>query len=78
LHHLLDYNGVVGVWMVVLVDDENSMLVKRFRQAPPVESEIGRSSHEGAVLETEASGSLKGNSKNNHTDEQFDADHGTN
>jgi hypothetical protein len=38
---LLGKSGAVGVWMVVLVDDEKSPApLRRFRQAPPVSSEI--------------------------------------
>lgn len=40
---LLGQNGSVGVWMVVLVDDEGSVAGggRRFRMAPPVSSDIG-------------------------------------
>lgn len=31
-----DHGGVVGVWIGVLVDDENSMLVRRLRQTSSV------------------------------------------
>lgn len=34
-------NGQIGVWMVVLVDDEDSKTVRRFREAPPVSQAIG-------------------------------------
>ena len=37
---LLGHNGSVGVWMVVLVDDDTSRTQRRFRQAPPVASVI--------------------------------------
>jgi hypothetical protein len=40
---LLGANGAVGVWMVVLVDDDMSKSpapMKRFRPAPPVANEI--------------------------------------
>lgn len=56
---LLGHNGIVGDWMVVLVD-ENSTPVRSFRQAPPVTSEIGHSRHSGAALETETSGFVNG------------------
>ncbi|KAF2476580.1 uncharacterized protein BDR25DRAFT_277827 [Lindgomyces ingoldianus] len=40
---LLGQSGSVGVWMVVLVDDEkDSGPVRRFRQAPPIPMEIRR------------------------------------
>jgi hypothetical protein len=39
---LLGQNGAVGVWMVVLVEDENTAPQRKFRQAPPVDSQIGR------------------------------------
>lgn len=34
-------NGQIGVWMIVLVDDEASKAVRRFREAPPVSRNIG-------------------------------------
>ena len=38
---LLGQSGAVGVWMVVLVDEkEHSHLNRRFRQAPPIPSDI--------------------------------------
>lgn len=39
---LLGHNGNIGVWMVVLVDDETSKPVRRFRQAPPIAADIHR------------------------------------
>ncbi|KAK3043965.1 hypothetical protein LTS18_002537, partial [Coniosporium uncinatum] len=38
---LLGANGSVGVWMVILVDDETSVPQRRFRTAPPVADTIG-------------------------------------
>lgn len=42
---LLGHSGAVGVWMIVLVDEEGafpgSASGRRFRQAPPVSSNIG-------------------------------------
>ncbi|CAK3882878.1 hypothetical protein AC579_8755 [Lecanosticta acicola] len=42
---LLGHSGAVGVWMVVLVEDETSATggpsARRFRQAPPVSNNIG-------------------------------------
>jgi len=40
-------NGSIGVWMVVLVDDESSRAVRRFRPAPPVAQEIGGKVYRG-------------------------------
>lgn len=37
---LLGQNGSVGVWMVVIVDDEVGGLQRRFRIAPPVDQVI--------------------------------------
>ena len=37
---LLGQNSNIGVWMVVLVDDEASRPTRRFRQAPPVARDI--------------------------------------
>jgi hypothetical protein len=39
---LIGSNGAIGVWMVVLVEDENSTPTKKFRQAPPVDPRLGR------------------------------------
>jgi hypothetical protein len=38
---LLGQNGTVGVWMVVIVDDEVGGLQRKFRVAPPVDQVIG-------------------------------------
>ncbi|PBP24315.1 white collar [Diplocarpon rosae] len=41
---LIGSNGAVGVWMVVIVDDEASTAPsKRFKTAPPVDPKFGRS-----------------------------------
>lgn len=37
---LLGHDTKVGVWMIVLVDDESSRLNRKFRPAPPVTSQI--------------------------------------
>jgi len=37
---LMGSNGSIGVWMIVLVDDEHSRAVRRFRPAPPVPSDL--------------------------------------
>jgi hypothetical protein len=40
---LIGSNGAIGVWMVILVDDEREKpVVGRFRQAPPIDNRIGR------------------------------------
>ncbi|KAI5194861.1 hypothetical protein E4T38_09373 [Aureobasidium subglaciale] len=38
---LLGHGGAVGVWMVILVDEEGSQSKRRFRAAPPVSQIIG-------------------------------------
>lgn len=42
---LIGSNGAIGVWMVVIVDDENDGQApgKRYRRAPPVDPRLGRS-----------------------------------
>lgn len=40
---LIGSNGQVGVWMVIIVDDEKEG-VRRWRQAPPVPISVGRPS----------------------------------
>lgn len=39
---LLGQNGTVGVWMIVIVDDEVGGVQRKFRVAPPVDQEIGK------------------------------------
>jgi hypothetical protein len=41
---LLGSNGAVGVWMIVIIDDETQQPTwKKFKQAPPVDPRYGRS-----------------------------------
>ncbi|KAK0113002.1 hypothetical protein ONS95_014711 [Cadophora gregata] len=41
---LIGSNGAIGVWMIVIVDDEASTAAdKRFKMAPPVDPKFGRS-----------------------------------
>lgn len=40
---LLAANGAIGVWMVVIVDDENMASKRNNRMAPPIDPEFGRS-----------------------------------
>lgn len=44
---LLGSNGAVGVWMVVVADDEDSVIRRRYRIAPPVDPAFGR--HNGKL-----------------------------
>jgi hypothetical protein len=37
---LLGQNGSIGVWMIVIVDEENYTPMKHFKNAPPVSSSI--------------------------------------
>lgn len=39
---LLGNNGAIGVWMVVIVDDERDTVSRRFRQAPPVDPRLSK------------------------------------
>ena len=39
---LLGSNGHVGVWMVVLVDDDQDLIVRKWKQAPPVGPHRGK------------------------------------
>ena len=43
---LLGANGSIGVWMIVLVDDEMSHPRRRFRPAPPVAKDISAAARE--------------------------------
>ena len=50
---LLGHNGAVGVWMVVLVDEEGSGIgqsKRRFRPAPPVSRVIGGKEYDTHAL----------------------------
>lgn len=51
---LLGHSGAVGVWMIVLVDEEGSLFGtasgRRFRQAPPVSSNIGGKEWDGTAV----------------------------
>jgi hypothetical protein len=53
---LIGSNGTIGVWMIVIVDDETSQPIgKKFRMAPPVDPKFGRAvshsqgSHDGSL-----------------------------
>ena len=37
---LLSSSGAIGVWMVVLVDDENSRMVRHLKEQPPVAIDV--------------------------------------
>lgn len=46
---LLGQSGTVGIWMIVLVDEEKySQPNRRFRQAPPVANDVRRPQYNGA------------------------------
>jgi hypothetical protein len=46
---LLGQSGSVGIWMIVLVDEEkHSQPNRRFRQAPPVANDVRRPHYSGA------------------------------
>jgi hypothetical protein len=66
---LLGHNGSVGVWMIVVVDDDGSAPVRRFRQAPPVASDIGHSRPRAQELETDAMNFVNGYRENERADE---------
>ncbi|CAG8949435.1 hypothetical protein HYFRA_00005064 [Hymenoscyphus fraxineus] len=52
---LIGANGAIGVWMVVIVDDENSAPTsRRYKMAPPVDPKFGRTH-----APTQDSGSLR-------------------
>jgi hypothetical protein len=54
---LIGSNGAIGVWMVVIVDDEASIPPsKRFKTAPPVDPRFGRSI---PTYQTNEAGSLR-------------------
>lgn len=66
---LLGHNGSVGVWMIVLVDDEHSVPVRRFRQAPPVAVEIGQSLHRTYDMDTDTSSFVDVHHESDRTEE---------
>jgi hypothetical protein len=46
---LLGQSGSVGIWMIVIIDEEkHSQSNRRFRQAPPVPNDVRRPHHGGA------------------------------
>lgn len=49
---LVGANGNIGVWMVVLVDDEASRPSRRFRAAPPVSMDINGKMYEPSKTPT--------------------------
>lgn len=66
---LLGHNGAVGVWMIVLIDDENSAPARRFREAPPVAIDLGPSRHGMQDVETDVSISVNGHPQSDRTEE---------
>jgi len=54
---LIGYNGEIGVWMVILVDEDDS--APRHRQPPPVDSRLGRKSNSHASFDDGDGGSLR-------------------
>jgi hypothetical protein len=63
---LIGSNGAIGVWMVIIVDDESTPAGKKFKMAPPVDPKFGRS-----VAPSRDAGSLRdfAMSHNAHTRE---------
>lgn len=69
---LIGSNGAIGVWMVIIVDDEASIPPsKRYKVAPPVDPKLGRSTptyhqkddislKDFALMNGDREGSLKG------------------
>ena len=64
--------------MVALVDEENSVSVRRLRQASPVGAIIYRSSHEEAASETEGTQRCQRPTQEQPCRRAYDADHSTN
>lgn len=56
---LLGSDGSVGVWMVVLVDDESSKLVRRFKQPPAVSENITKADLDGRGKHSSAGSIVK-------------------
>lgn len=55
---LLGSNGLIGVWMVVIVDDDNKGPNRRFKQAPPVDPTL--SSERGSERGNDDHNSIEG------------------
>lgn len=51
---LIGSNGAIGVWMVVVVDDE-STVGRRFRQPPPIDPKFGRAAPPSMVYKDDSS-----------------------
>ncbi|KAI1079268.1 hypothetical protein F5B20DRAFT_171054 [Whalleya microplaca] len=73
---LLGSTGAVGVWMVVLVDDEAEAALRRARDAPPVASNIGsvRKQPKVAVAAVDEDKMSLGSFAEAHRDADADAD----
>jgi hypothetical protein len=58
---LLGQGGSVGIWMIVLVDeDKHGMAARRFRQAPPVANDVRSQRYPGGDPKQMRSGRLDG------------------
>ncbi|KAI9838578.1 MAG: hypothetical protein M1819_004890 [Sarea resinae] len=50
---LFGHNGKIGVWMIVIVDDENEVN-RKWRLAPPVDAKIGRTAKPEKISDDES------------------------
>jgi hypothetical protein len=58
---LLGQGGSVGIWMIVLVDDDkHGMAGRRFRQAPPVANDVRSQRYPGGDIKQMRSGRMDG------------------
>jgi len=56
---LLGQGGSVGIWMIVLVDDDkHGMAARRFRQAPPVANDVRSQRYPGGDMKQMRSGRM--------------------
>ena len=84
---LLGSNGQIGVWMIVLIDDDDGTLHRRWKQAPPVapfragqshgSSRFGRNRVSGSDdYESLHAGSLRNGHQTNASNMYQPANHG--
>lgn len=78
---LLGGNGGIGVWMVVLVDDESSKPSRKFRPAPPVAENIGgrvqqpkaRPYYDSSTIEAMSRPATAMNNSNNNNNSRYES-----
>lgn len=55
---LLGNNGAVGVWMIVVADDDDALMHKKYKIAPPVDPNFGRNHNQNSFAHQDDTVSL--------------------